>query len=302
MLRTLITGATGFIGRHLLPHFKHPVILSRHGSKDRGVLSSYDVTAYDWAPDAGPPPLQAFDGIEVVIHLAGEPIASGRWTKRRKQRIHDSRVTGTRHLVKAISSLTHRPRVLISVSAIGYYGSRGDEVLSELSAPGRDFLAQLCVAWEAAALAATQFGIRVVLPRLGVVIGPGGGALAQMVKPFRWGVGGRLGPGSQWMSWIHLADLIQLILFVIQHETITGAINAVAPHSVTNAQFTQTLSKTLGRPAWLPVPAPVLQIALGQFADVLLASQHVIPEVASRAGFTFKYPELPAALRHAVSS
>jgi uncharacterized protein (TIGR01777 family) len=301
-MRTLITGATGFIGRHLLPHFKRPVVLSRFGSKGRGVLNPYDVTAYDWTPVSGPPPLQAFDNVDVVIHLAGEPVAGGRWTKAKRQRIFSSRVTGTSHLVQAIRSLPHPPRLLISASAVGYYGSRGEELLRESSGPGHDFLADVCVAWEAAALAAAQAGVRVVLPRIGVVLGPDGGVMEKLLKPFRFGLGGKLGSGTQWMPWIHVEDLAQIFLFLNEHDTVSGAVNAVAPGPVTNAQFTTELGKRLHRPTWFSTPAPLLRMVLGQFADIVLASQRVVPEVLSRAGFAFQYPELPAALKHAVGS
>ncbi len=298
-MRTLITGATGFIGRHLLPHLKRPVVLSRHGSKGRGALNPYDLTAYDWAPDSGPPPLQAFDNVDVVIHLAGESVATGRWTKAKKSRIYTSRVTGTSHLVKAILSLHRPPRLLISASAVGYYGSRGDELLRESSEPGRDFLADLCVAWESAARTAEHAGVRVVVPRIGMVLGPDGGAMAHMLGPFRLGLGGKLGNGAQWMPWIHLDDLVQLLLFLIEHEAIRGPVNATAPNPVTNAQFTAELGSRLHRPTWFSMPAPVLRLVLGEFADIVLASQRVVPEIASRAGFTFQYPDLPTAFQQA---
>lgn len=295
-MRTLVTGATGFVGRNLLPHLKRPVILSRHKSKNRKVLNPFDLTAYDWSPDSGPPPGQAFDNVDVVIHLAGENIASGRWTRSKKQRIRSSRVTGTSNLVRALVKLPKPPRLLISASAIGYYGSRGDEILTESASPGSDFLADVCVAWESAALEAAQAGIRVVLLRTGIVLGPGGGALETICKPFRLGLGGRLGSGTQWMSWIHLQDLVQMILYLREHETIRGAVNAVSPNPCTNEQFTAALGKALHRPTFFAVPAPALRLALGQFANTLLASQRVVPEILSRAGFAFRYAGLDAAL------
>lgn len=299
-MRTLVTGATGFIGRHLLPHLKRPVILSRHGSKGRAPLNRFDLTAYDWAPESGPPPAQAFDNVDVVIHLAGESVAVGRWTGAKKKRIFDSRVTGTSNLVNALIALPKPPRLLISASAVGYYGSRGDELLNESSPPSRDFLADLCVAWEAAAMAATQANIRVVLPRVGMVLGPGGGALGAMLTPFKFGLGGRLGSGQQWMSWVHLDDLVQLILFLRDHETIQGPVNATSPNPARNLEFTAALGNALHRPTLMPVPAPLLRMAFGQFADILLASQRVVPEIVSRAGFEFQYPHLDAALAAAL--
>ncbi len=301
-MRALVTGATGFVGRRLLSHLKRPVILSRPGSKQRAsVTAAHDVTTYDWQPLSDLPPTQAFDNVDVVIHLAGESIASGRWTQAKKERIYSSRVTGTSHLVTAMASLPRPPQLLISASAIGYYGSRGDELLRETSSPGDDFLAEVCVAWERAAQTAQEAGIRVVLPRIGLVVGAGGGPLATLLTPFRWGLGGKISQGGQWMSWIHLDDLAQLFLFLIEHETIHGPVNATAPHPVTNAEFTRTLGQALHRPTWLTIPKPALQLALGQFSEVLLASQRVIPEVASRAGFQFQYPALPAAMRQVVA-
>jgi uncharacterized protein (TIGR01777 family) len=298
-MRTLITGATGFIGRHLLPHFKRPVVLSRHGSKNRKVLNAYDLTAYDWSPGKAPPPGQAFDNVDVVIHLAGENVGTTRWTRAKRQRIYASRVTGTSNLVNTLVALPKPPRVLIAASAIGYYGSRGDEMLTESSEPGRDFLAELCVAWEAAALAAAEAGIRVVVLRIGLVLGPGGGALASMLGPFRLGLGGRLGTGQQWMSWIYVEDLVQLILFLLEHETIQGAVNATSPNPCRNADFTAALGKVVRRPTMFSVPTSMIRATLGQFADILLASQRVMPEVASRAGFEFRYAQLEPALAQA---
>jgi len=296
-MRTLVTGATGFVGRHLLPRLKRPVILSRSGSKNRGALNPYDVTAYDWSPRRGPPPEQAFDNVDVVVHLAGENVASGRWTRAKKQRIRASRVQGTTNLVTALAGLAKPPRLLISASAVGYYGSRGEELLTESSSPGDDFLADVCVAWEAAAMAAADVGVRVVTLRTGLVLGPGGGALDAMLKPFRWGLGGRLGSGQQWISWIHLDDLVELILFLRDHETIHGPVNVTSPTPCRNADFTQVLAEAVHRPAVLPVPAPMLRLALGQFSSVLLASQRAIPELALRSGFHFRYPEVDEALK-----
>ncbi len=299
-MRTLVTGATGFIGRHLLPHLKRPVILSRHGSKGREVLNPFDLTAYDWAPESAPPPAQAFDNVGVVVHLAGESVAAGRWTRAKKKRIYASRVTGTANLVRALTQLPRPPRLLISASAVGYYGTRGDQLLDESSPAGRDFLADLCVNWEAAAMEAAQSGIRVVTLRIGLVLGPGGGALAAMRKPFSCGLGGTLGSGRQWMPWIHIDDLIQLILFLRDHEAIHGPVNATSPNPVTNADFTAALGKALGRPTLLPVPAPLLRMMVGQFADVLLASQRVVPQIAARSGFQFQQMHLQHALETAL--
>lgn len=301
VMRTLVTGGTGFIGRRLLPHLKRPVVLSRFGSKRQGALASLDLTTYDWESRSGPPPDQAFDNVDVVIHLAGENISSGRWTRAKKRRIYASRVTGTSNLVSTLTRLTRPPRLLISASAVGYYGPHGDEVLSESSPRGRDFLADLCVAWESAALAAADVGIRVVLLRAAPVLGPGGGVLAGLLLPFKFGMGGRLGNGRQWMPWIALDDLVRLVLFLRDHETIHGPVNATSPNPCTNAEFTAALGEVLHRPTMLTVPASVLRLALGPIADVLLASQRVIPRIATEAGFQFQYPRVKAALAAALN-
>jgi uncharacterized protein (TIGR01777 family) len=294
-MRALVTGATGFIGRRLLERLENPVVLSRAPDRAMKALAQFRVTAAGWDPMLGPPTADVFDGIDVVFHLAGEPIAGGRWTKARKQRICDSRVVGTKHLIDGLAKLGRRPPALVSSSAVGFYGSRGNEVITESSAPGDDFLADVCVAWEKAAIEAERFGIRVVLSRSGVVLGRGG-ALEKMLKPFKLGVGGRLGSGRQWMPWIHLDDLVGLMLFAAEREDIRGPINAVARAPVTNRQFTRALARTLHRPAFLPAPYLGMRLAFGEFASVLFASQRVVPEVAMKAGFKFQYPEIEAAL------
>jgi uncharacterized protein len=300
-MRTLVTGATGFIGRHLLPHLDRPVVLSRSGTRQRSTLGALNVTTYDWLPHAGPPPAQAFDAVEAVIHLAGESVA-GRWTRAKKRRMFESRVTGTRHLVETLTQLAQPPRVLISASAVGYYGSRGDELLDETSLAGEGFLADLCTAWESAAAAATALGIRVVLLRTGIVLGRDGGALPRMLPPFRLGFGGRLGDGHQWMPWIHVDDMVRAILFLIENATLAGPVNASAPQPVTNAEFTRSLGRTIRRPTWCAVPALVLRLALGEFAHVLLASQRAMPYALARAGFAYQFPELDRALHNIVQA
>jgi uncharacterized protein (TIGR01777 family) len=223
-------------------------------------------------------------------------VAEGRWTASKKQRIHDSRTIGTANLVCALRQATERPRVLVCASAIGYYGYRGDELLDESSAPGDDFLARVCRDWEAAANEARGLGIRVVNLRIGIVLGRGGGALAKMLVPFKLGLGGRLGNGRQWMSWIHVDDVIGLSLHAAQRDEISGPINAVSPAAVTNRDFTRALATALHRPAVFPVPGAALKVAVGAFAEVLLGSQRVVPQVALRSGYQFRYTELGAAL------
>jgi uncharacterized protein (TIGR01777 family) len=294
-MRALITGATGFIGQRLLEQIGEPIVLSRHPESVRRLSASAKV--YAWDPMAGLPPPEAFRGVEAVFHLAGEPIAEGRWNLDKKRRIMDSRKVGTANLVKGLEQLSERPPALVSASAVGYYGSRGDEVLHERSAPGGDFLAQVCIEWERAAQPAEALGIRVVNPRIGVVLDASGGALAKMLLPFKLGVGGRLGAGDQWMPWIHLDDLVGLLLHAATHSEVKGPMNAVAPNPVTNREFTRALAAAVHRPAILPAPAPLLKLALGEFGEALLSSQRAVPRVAEESGFHFRHPELGAALR-----
>jgi uncharacterized protein (TIGR01777 family) len=228
--------------------------------------------------------------------LAGEPV-SQRWTEAAKKRIHDSRVEGTRRLVNALSTQSDRPRVLVCASAVGYYGSRGDQILTEASTPASDYLARVVVGWEEAAREAESLGIRVVRLRFGMVLGPGG-ALAKLLPLFRFGVGGKLGSGHQWMAWIHIDDAVNLIVFALNFAAIHGAVNATAPHPVTNEEFTERLAIALHRPAILPVPAFALKLALGEMSEMVLASQRVLPTVAKSAGFRFQYPELRDALEN----
>jgi uncharacterized protein (TIGR01777 family) len=294
-----VTGATGFVGAHLTRallnagHTVHALARKRPANLPAAVQFS------EWRSSEQEPPRESLDGADAVIHLVGEPVAQ-RWTPEAKKRIRGSRVDGTRHLVNALSTESRRPRVLISASAIGIYGSRGDEILTEQSSPGDDFLATLVSDWEKAALLAEALGIRVVRFRFGVVLGEGG-ALAKMLPPFRLGVGGRLGNGRQWMSWIHIDDVINLILFILTNAGVHGPVNATAPEPVTNADFTKELASALHRPAILPVPKLALNLLFGEMAGMVLASQRVIPEAAKGLGFEFQYPKLGPALRNVLS-
>jgi uncharacterized protein (TIGR01777 family) len=293
-MRALVTGATGFVGRRLVARLERPVVLSRRPDAARRILG--DVEAFAWQPEAGPPTAEVWDGVDAVFNLAGESLASGRWTAQRKARIRSSRILGTRNLVAGMEAQKVRPRVLVSVSAVGYYGSRGDTILEEDAEPGDDFLAEVCQAWESEANRAAQFGVRVVTPRVGVVLGKGGGALARMLLPFKLGLGGKFGSGRHWMSWIHVDDLVSLLLLAATSE-ISGALNAVSPHPVTNREFTRALAHSLHRPAIFPVPAFVLRLMFGELATVLLASQSVAPRMAERCGYQFRFPSLDEALR-----
>jgi|SRR5580693_3872361 uncharacterized protein (TIGR01777 family) len=291
-----LTGATGFIGarltRRLLEtgHSVHALARKRPAGLPDAVRFS------EWRSTDCEPPSESLAGADAVIHLAGEPVAQ-RWTPDAKKRIRASRVDGTRHLVNALSTESRRPQVLISASAIGIYGSRGDEILTETSVPAGDFLAQVVIDWEKAAGLAESLGIRVVCLRFGVVLGADGGALAKMLPPFRLGMGGRLGSGKQWTSWIHVDDVINLMLFALSNPAVRGAVNATAPTPVTNAEFTKELAAVIHRPAIFPVPTLALKLLFGEMASVVLASQRVIPGVAKKAGFEFEYPQLGPALR-----
>jgi uncharacterized protein len=301
-MRALVTGATGFIGQHLLARLDRPIVLSRNAARARLSLGRFNVTALDWDPVAGPPPREAFDGVDAVFHLAGDPIAEGRWTSEKKRRIRESRVVGTRNMVEGLAKLTTRPPVLVSASAVGFYGSRGDEVLDERAAPGSDFLAEVCQAWEKESQAATELGIRVVNIRTGVALGSEGGALKKMLLPFRLGLGGPLGDGRHWMSWIHVGDLAQLFVAAAENEELRGPVNGVAPTPVTNRQFTAALAATLHRPAFFRAPHAALRVALGEVADVLFSSQRAAPKAALDAGFQFRYPDLQPALEAIVAA
>lgn len=291
----LITGASGFIGQKLVTELLAAANEVNYLGRRRSSLLDSRAAFHRW--DAGQaPPLDSVPTIDAIVHLAGEPIAQ-RWNAEVKRRIRDSRIEGTRQIVTAISKLRHKPSVIVSASAVGYYGDRGDEILTERSAPGNDFLAQLCIDWEHEAVKAEELGLRVVMVRIATVLGCGGGALKAMLTPFRFGLGGRLGSGRQWMSWIHRDDLVRLLIFAAENRTAEGALNGSAPGPVTNTEFTSSLATAVHRPAVFPIPKFALKLGLGEVAEFLFKSQRVIPEATERAGFSFHYPELGAALR-----
>ena len=295
-----ITGASGFIGRRLMRSLLNANHTVRALSRHAGTNLPNGVQLYVWDALKGQPPEQSLDGADAVVHLAGEPIAQ-RWNDDVKQKILESRATGTRHLVQALTTLPRRPSVLVCGSAIGYYGSRGEEVLTESSAPGSGFMADVCMAWEKEADLAESLGVRLVKLRTGVVLGAGGGALAKMLPPFKAGMGGKLGHGDQWMSWVHIDDWVGIVLHALENP-MRGPVNGTSPNPVTNAVFTKALGHALGRPAVVPMPAFTLKIMFGEMSEVMLASQRVLPRAAEGAGYVFRYPELGPALENVVAA
>lgn len=293
-MKILITGGTGFIGRTLAQNLSaqgHDVsVLSRNPASATDIcgVNVHALSIRQLKPD---------DGWQAIINLAGAPIFDARWTAARKQLIRDSRITLTRQLVDYMATMPNKPDVFISGSAVGYYGNQGDQVLTEQSKVRQDFSAQLCQDWEQAALQAEQLGIRVCLIRTGLVIAEGGGLLQRMLLPFKLGLGGNIGDGRQWMSWIHRQDWIGIAETLLNNPNLQGAYNATAPNPVTNYEFTQTLAQCLHRPALLPIPAGLLKLLLGEMSELLLGSQRVLPKRLLEAGYTFKYPELTEALK-----
>lgn len=305
-MHIVITGGTGFVGRRLVEcllaeesQAHHLTVLTRDVDRADQILGQQPrlaKVAYE--------PLQSqswgsvLEEAEAVINLAGEPLAAGRWTPARKTEIQNSRIKGTQVLVEAIRACSSRPQVMISGSAVGYYGPQTtDQALDEQSPPGDDFLAQLSQEWEAAAAPVQDLGMRLALVRTGIVLGPGGGALDQLLGPFQSFVGGPLGSGQQWLSWIHREDLIRLVIFILNHNSCSGPFNGTAPQPVKMQEFCRTLGQVLGRPSWLPVPSFALELLLGEAAQVVLTGQRVLPTRAEQAGFTFEYPDLGPALQ-----
>jgi len=258
-----------------------------------------EVSEVHWDPEAGDIDAAGLKGVGAAVHLAGESIATGRWTAAKKARILESRVRGTRLLAEALAGLKQPPKALVSASAVGYYGNRGEETLREESTSGSAFLSEVCRQWEAATEPAADAGIRVVNLRFGVMLSATDGALPRLLTPFRMGVGGRLGSGKQFMSWIAIDDVVGAILHVLTTEALRGPVNAVAPQPVTNREFTKTMGRVLGRPTVFPMPAFAARLAFGQMADeLLLCSQRVEPAKLLGSGYLFRFPELEAALRH----
>ena len=293
-----ITGATGFIGKRFMELASAAghqfVVLAR---RNPSVPGQVRFVAWDAETELD---ATALAQVQAVVHLAGEPVAQ-RWSAEIKQRILRSRVDGTRSIIDAIAQAGGTVKAFVCASAVGYYGSRGEETLTESSEPGAGYLPEVCVAWEGEADKAARLGIRVAKLRIAMVLGRGGGALKTMETPFKLGIGGVLASGDQWMPWIHLEDMARLILFVLEEQQVAGVMNAAAPNPVTNRDFTGMYAAALHRPAIFPVPAFALRLLYGEMAQIILASQRVVPEAARKAGFTFQFPELTAALRQIYS-
>jgi uncharacterized protein (TIGR01777 family) len=294
-VQVLISGASGLVGREL------SAFLERRGDSVLKLVrtkNESDKKNIYWDPEAGLLDGAGLENLDAVVHLAGENISEGRWTDEKKARIRNSRVKGTTLLSNRISSLKSKPRVLVSASAIGIYGNRGSEVLTENSSPGDDFLSGVCRDWESSTVAAKEAGIRVVNARIGIVLSKAGGALGKLLVPFKMGVGGRVGSGKQYMSWIAITDLISAIAFAIENDFLNGPVNLVSPNPVTNEAFTNVLGDVLSRPTILPAPAFALRMLFGEMADALLLSgARVMPEKLISSGYRFQYPELKSALK-----
>jgi uncharacterized protein len=292
-MRILVSGSHGLVGRALIDSLTGDGHEICRLVRDR-VGGSSEI---EWHPNKGRIDPQRLEGLDAVIHLAGESIASGRWSAEKKKKIRASRVVGTQLLSGSLAQLSRPPEVLVCASAIGYYGNRGDEVLTEQSSPGNDFLSQVCVEWEEASQAAAEKGIRTITARFGIILAKEGGALAKMLPPFRMGVGGRIGDGKQWMSWIALDDVVGALRLGISKQGLTGPVNFVTPNPVTNSVFTKSLGKALSRPTLFPIPAFGVRLAFGEMADaLLLASQRVEPQLLKSVGYVFKYTDVAKTL------
>lgn len=299
-MRILVSGSTGFLGTALIDTLEregHTIVRLVRPDTGHRDASGDRAQAVRWDPVGGQLDATAAEDADALVHLAGASIAGGRWNPARKNLLRTSRIDATRHLMAALSKLKQPPRVIVASSAIGFYGDRGDETLTESAAPGNDFLSAACRDWEAETARGTEFGARVVVLRFGIILAAHGGALPRMALPFKLGAGGRLGSGRQWMSWLTLAEAVAIIRFALANSGLSGATNAMTPNPVQNFDFTDILAKTLHRPALFPAPAFALRLALGEMADaLLLVSQRVKPSRLEQMGYRFAQPELPAAL------
>ncbi len=294
-MKILISGATGLVAKQLIPvleskgHSISKLVRTKTAGSDEIIWNSENGFSDDEA--------LKLEGFDAVIHLAGDNVASENWSADKKRRIRESRIQGTRLLVGALAECKTKPKTLISASAIGFYGNREDEILTEESAPGSGFFPEICQGWEAEALKTREFGARVVTPRIGIVLSKDGGALEKMLTPFKFGVGGIIGSGKQWMPWIAIGDLVRIIVFALENESISGPLNATAPNPVTNSVFTKTLGKVLNRPTFLPVPEFAIKLIFGEMGEtLLLQGNRVIPRKALDSGFEFDFNNLEDAL------
>ena len=301
-MATLLTGGTGFVGRELIKRLEDVVVTSRNAKRAQHKLGNANLKVIEWRDPAS-------EGLQIpsdfkfdsVINMMGESIADGRWSDERKKRIRESRVKGTRHLVDALIELETLPKVMVSASAIGIYGDSGESIVEENHQHGSGFLTDVCQEWEEEANRLTQHGVRVVNLRIGIVLGAEGGAIEKMLPIFRWCLGGNLGSGKQWMAWIHLDDLLAMICWAIENESVSGPLNATAPNPVRNSELTKALAKAVGRPAFLPAPKFGLRLVLGEFANSLFFSQRVVPAAALAGGFQFQFSDVKSALAEIVN-
>jgi uncharacterized protein (TIGR01777 family) len=300
--RVTVTGATGLIGPRLVRELQdggwQVTVLSRDPDRARGKLPG--VEAYAWELMSEPAPVESLEGRDGVIHLAGEPVAQ-RWSDSAKRAIRESRVVGTEHLLEGLRGTEQRPKVLVSSSATGYYGPHGPEPLDEEAPPGEDFLAEVCVAWEAVAERAVELGMRVLRVRTGVVLDSSGGALEKMLPPFKLGIGGPVAGGRQYMPWVHAQDIVGIMRTALENESWSGAANATAPVPVTNAEFSKALGRALHRPSILPVPGAALKLLYGEMSEIVTTGARVVPARPLMLGYAFRHPDLDEALRSVLS-
>ncbi|MFT5302159.1 MAG: hypothetical protein ACI814_002973 [Mariniblastus sp.] len=298
----LLTGGTGFVGRELIDKIEDCVLTSRNATRAQQKLEVDPSRIIQWDPENEPLELSDKSHFTAVINLMGDSIAEGRWTSSKKLRIRNSRVEGTRKLVDALLARETLPSVFVSASAIGIYGDSGEDVVDESHPHGSGFLTDVCEEWEAETTRLSERGVRVVCMRIGLVIGSQGGVIGKLAPIFRWGIGGPLGNGKQWMSWIHVQDLVSQILWTIKTEAIQGPLNATSPNPVRNREFTQSLAKAVGRPAFIPVPKFGLRIGVGEFANSLFFSQRVVPKLSLEHGFQFRFNHIDEAIQDVLAS